>query len=61
MIDLPFGQKGSELLPYRFDEVRWERGHEFSPSSGSLVTPRMIECPVLAFQVDVLRPYPCRL
>src|SRR5918999_3832810 len=58
MIHLPFGQQGSKLLPDRLDDVWWQGGHGFSPSSGSLVTPQMIERPAPAFQVDVLRPYP---
>src|SRR5215213_10759969 len=61
MIHLPFGQQGGKLLPDGLDEVWWERGHGFSPSSGSLVTPQMIERPAPAFQVDVLCPYPRKL
>jgi hypothetical protein len=58
MIHLPFWKQGTELLPDGLDEVWWERGDGFSPSSGSLLTPRMIERPAPAFQVDLSRPYP---
>src|SRR5215204_5369423 len=61
MSHLPFGQQGAELLPDGLDDVRWERGHKPSPSSGSLVTPRMIEHPVSAFHVWPSRPYSRRL
>src|ERR687897_3135906 len=61
MIHLPFRQQGAKLLPDGLDEVWWECGHGFSPSSGSLVTPQMIERPAPAFQVDLLHPYPRKL
>jgi hypothetical protein len=56
MARLPLRQQGRKVLPYGFNEVRWERGHGNPPSSGSLVTPQMIERLVPAFQVDVLLP-----
>src|SRR5215217_5690544 len=36
MIGTTLGQQGFELLEDGLDEVRWECGHGFSPSSGSL-------------------------
>src|SRR5215204_1173308 len=36
MIATTLGQQGFELLEDGLDEVRWECGHGFSPSSGSL-------------------------
>ena len=61
-IHLRFWKQDGELLPERLLlDVWWERGHGFSPSSGSLVTPQMIERPAPAFQVDVLCPYPRKL
>ena len=57
MIHLSFGQQGGKLLPDGFDEVWWEGGHRLLRWEASR-TPRMIEQPVPAFQVDVLGPYP---
>src|SRR5215216_8117707 len=49
MAHFSFGQQGFKLVPDGLDEVRWERGHGHPPSSGSLVTPRMIDHPVSTF------------
>jgi hypothetical protein len=57
-VHFSFGQQGCELFPNGSDDVWWECGHGRRSFSGSLITPRMIEHPVPAFQVDVLRPYP---
>jgi hypothetical protein len=61
MIHLPFWQQLTELLPDGLNEVWWECGHGFSPSSGSLVTSQMIEHPVSGFHPGASRPYPRKL
>jgi hypothetical protein len=59
MVYFPLGQQGDELLPDGLDDVWLDGGHGIYALSRREAsdTPRMIEHPVPALQVNALRPY----
>jgi hypothetical protein len=61
MIHLPFWQQLTELLPDGLNDVWLDGGHGLASSSGSSVTPQMIEHPVSGCHPGASRPYPRRL
>ena len=53
--------QGRKLLEDGLDEVRWERGHEHPPSSGSLENSPDDRASRVRFPFSAIAPYPRKL